>query len=156
MKWRRQLRYFLLRFLRLRDMPAKAALGFAVGACVNMYPAFGISVGVAAFLAGLVRANLVAGLLGNVMVKPLWPVMFYLNLWVGNLLIGHAGANTTRTFHGLIKMNWKAWMLVGKVFFLGAIVNTLILGTLLYIGVYWIFSSYRKQMLRFILTQKFI
>ncbi len=154
--WRRRLRYYLLRFLRLKDMPGKAALGFAVGACVNLYPAFGISVGVAVFLAGLVRANLVAGLLGNLTVKPLWPVMFYLNLWVGNKLVGHGEANLTQTLGGLLKMEWQAYMLVGKAFFLGAAVNSLVLGTILFLVVYRIFCCYRRQMIRFVLAQKLI
>lgn len=156
MNWRRRLRFYLLKFLRLKDMPSKAALGFAVGACVNLYPAFGISVGVAVFLAGLVRANLAAGLLGNLIMKPLFPVMFYLNLWVGNKLVGHGQSNLAQTLAGLLHMHWQAFVLVGKAFFLGAAVNSLVLGTILFLVVYRIFCCYRRRMIRFVLAQKLI
>ncbi len=154
--WRRKLRFNILKFLRLKDMPGRVALGFALGACVNFYPTFGFGVPLAIFIAGLVRGNLAASFLGDVIFKPLFPIMFYFDLVTGSKLIGQGITHIRYVMHGLLKLDWKIYQLVGKAFFLGALLNTLILGTILYIAVYEIFSRYHRQMTRLFLAQKLI
>lgn len=153
--WRRQFKFYLLRFLRLKDMPGKVALGFAVGSCVNFWPTFGFGVPIALFLAGLVRSTLVAGLIGDLMFKPLFPVMFYLDIWVGGKLVGQDTSHLVHAFGGLLRMKGWAYILVGRAFFVGAVVNSLILGTILFVVVYRIFTGYRYQLIQMVWKQKF-
>ncbi|AVX19526.1 MULTISPECIES: DUF2062 domain-containing protein [Carboxydocella] len=140
MRLGRRIRLFLLLFFRIKDMPAKVALGFAVGSCVNFYPTFGVGVPIALAAARLARGNVFAGLLGDLLFKPLFPFFFYLDLLVGNSLFGEKQAAISQQLLGLVKMEWQAFVQVGKAFFLGALVNSLLLGLILFLVVWRTFA----------------
>jgi len=154
--WRRRLRYYILKFLRLKGTPWKVALGFAVGAVVNFYPTFGFGVPLAGALAGFVRGNIPAGLIGDILFKPLFPAFFYLDLLLGNMLIGQRNADISRAVIDLAKLEPGAFLTVGKVFLIGAFINSLLVGLLLFMIIFKVFKSYRRQLIRVIMTQKLI
>lgn len=150
---RRQVRFTLIKFLRLKGAPRKIALGFAIGACVNFYPTFGIGVPLAGLLAGLAMASIPAGLLGDVAFKPLFPVFFYLNLVTGYIFWprGYNHIHKIRVEH--LEMKMATFYKLGKVFFAGALLNSLIMGTVLYAIVYFIMRKYRQPLLKMLMRR---
>lgn len=69
--WRRAFEYVGHRIKRLPDTPHKIALGFACGVFVSFSPLFGLHFIYAALCALLVRANMLAALLGTFFGNPL-------------------------------------------------------------------------------------
>lgn len=151
--FKRQLKYNLIKFLRLKGSPSKLALGFAVGACVNFYPTFGFGVPLAGLAAGIILASIPAGLLGDIIFKPLFPVFFYLNLLTGHLLWTSRAQNVHHVWKALMDPKLSALADIGKVFFTGAIVNSIILGTILYIFINFIVERYRLSILKWLVSK---
>ncbi len=147
---RRAIKYYLLKFLRLRGTPWKVALGFALGACINFYPTFGVGVLLAGLLAGVFRVSISAALLGDLLFKSLFPAFFYFNIVMGNFLLGKDLRHLTRSLVILTHLNRSNIKLISEVFFLGAVVNTLILGVLLTSLVFILFSRYSAALARLV------
>lgn len=150
---RRRVRFTLIKFLRLKGAPRKIALGFAIGACVNFYPTFGIGVPLAALFAGLAMASIPAGLLGDVAFKPLFPVFFYLNLVTGYIFWPRGNNDVNKLWVEILNMKMITFIKLGKIFFAGALFNTLILGTVLYAVVYFIMRKYRQRLLKMLMRR---
>lgn len=148
----RLVRYYLLKFFRLNGSPRKVALGFSLGVCMNFYPTFGFGLAMAAVLAGLLRANIAASLLGDTLFKIFFPFFFYLNYLVGEMLIGH------RFVYSIGVGRWEHHghdlIQVSEAFFLGMILNTLIVGTILYFLTHWLILNHRRQILRLFLRKR--
>lgn len=87
-------KYIGRRVQRIRDTPEKIALGFACGALASFTPLFGLHFFVAAFLAWIMRANVVAGLFGTIVGNPLsFPFIATASLGIGRFLLGDRGNN---------------------------------------------------------------
>ena len=87
-------KYIGRRVQRIRDTPEKIALGFACGALASFTPLFGLHFFVAAFLAWIMRANVVAGLFGTIVGNPLsFPFIATASLGLGRFLLGDRGNN---------------------------------------------------------------
>ncbi len=156
-KFRRAVRYYLLKFLRLKGTPLKVALGFALGACINFYPTFGAGVLLAGLLAGFFRVSITASLLGDIVFKSFFPVFFYFNLLTGNFLLGQKPKHIMGTLKKLLimsRLNVVELKFFGKTFFYGALVNTLLLGALLTFLIYFVFSRYRINIARYVYRLK--
>lgn len=85
--WRRAINYIGLRLKRLPDTPHKIALGFAIGAFVCFTPFFGLHFFAAAFLAWVLRGNVMAALTGTFFGNPLtFPIIaavsYRMGLWI--------------------------------------------------------------------------
>ncbi len=151
--FKRWLKYNLIKFLRLKGAPGKLALGFAVGAGINFYPTFGFGVPLAGLAAGLVLASIPAGVLGDVIFKPLFPVFFYLNLVTGRLFWSGRVREVDYFWPGLQHPTLSDLAVTGKIFFTGALINSLILGIVLYIWIYFIVERYRLPILRWLVSR---
>ncbi|NPV26721.1 MAG: DUF2062 domain-containing protein [Firmicutes bacterium] len=151
---RRLVRYYLLKFLRLNGSPRKVALGFALGVCMNFYPTFGFGLALAVVLAGVMRANIAASLLGDTLFKWLFPVFFYLNYVVGEFLIDHPAGGLAGTSSSVWEWSRHNLTQISQAFFLGMVLNTLILGTTLYFLTHWLILNHRRQLLRFLLRRR--
>jgi len=149
-RFQRALRYYLLRFLRLRGTPWKVALGFALGACINFYPTFGVGVLVAGLLASAFRVSITAALLGDLIFKSFFPLFFYFNIVVGNFLLGRNSRHPRLAANRIYNLTYAEFKHVGEAFFLGSGVNTLILGGILTVVVYFIFTRYRSRLAHFV------
>lgn len=149
-RFRRATRYYLLRFLRLRGAPWKVALGFALGSCINFYPTFGIGVLLAGLLASAFRVSITAAVLGDLIFKTFFPVFFYFNLLVGNFLLGQKPRHIGPTLRRLIHLSITDLEDVSAAFFMGSVVNTLILGGILTAVVYILFTHYRHRLVHFV------
>lgn len=87
--WRRSLRYFGKRVLRLSDSPHAIALGFAFGVGVSWTPFVGFHFVMSAVLAYFLGGNVVASALGTVVGNPLtFPAMWWLAYELGHLMLG--------------------------------------------------------------------
>lgn len=85
----RKLRYFYLRFIRLKATPEHIARGFAIGIFWGMFPLPGIQMLTAVVTAALLRGSKVAAIAGTWLGNPLTTLpLTALNLHVGHTLLG--------------------------------------------------------------------
>ncbi|MBU6235450.1 MAG: DUF2062 domain-containing protein [Alphaproteobacteria bacterium] len=88
MGWKRTLKYYSLRLLRLSAAAQGVARGLACGVTVSFFPVFGVHTLAAAGMALITRSNIFAATLGALMFPPvLLPFIFSLDFWVGNKLM---------------------------------------------------------------------
>lgn len=92
--WRRAMRYFFRRVLRLTGSPYAIAIGFAMGSYASFTPFVGFHFIISFILAFIVRGNMIAAALGTAVGNPLtfpfiWGITFKAGSWV---LGGEAGA----------------------------------------------------------------
>lgn len=84
----RQLRYFYLRFLRLRGSPETIARGLAAGVFAGWFPLFGLQIILGIALATLVRGNKLVAAAGTWISNPFTYIPIYLfNFRVGQWLM---------------------------------------------------------------------
>lgn len=123
--------YNWLKLWRVRDSSERVARGFALGLIVNFHPTFGFGVLISGFVARLFGGNAIAGLIGGATLTLAWPLLFYLNVKVGSLAfppkirVEELEDVTERAVDALV------W---GKTFLVGAVVNSLVVGLLVYVG----------------------
>jgi len=87
--WRRAVNYIGHRLKRLPDTPHRIALGIACGVFVSFSPVFGLHFLYAALLAMMLRANILAALLGTFLGNPLtFPFMAAVSYRLGRQLLG--------------------------------------------------------------------
>lgn len=121
--------YQSARFFRLSGSRERAARGFAIGLACNFYPTFGIGGFIAIFLARLFGGNAIAGFIGGSLLAVFWPVLFYLNIKVGGILVRppilveDLDDVTPQTISALV------W---GQTFAVGCIVNSFLAGATAY------------------------
>jgi uncharacterized protein (DUF2062 family) len=142
-------RYFvfnLIRLFRIRAASERVARGFALGLIVNFFPTFGFGVLISGFVAKFFGGNPIAGVIGGATLTFFWPMLFYLNLKTGSLLvqkpipIDEFDDVTERTIDALV------W---GKTFTVGAIVNSVIAGLTVYILLRSIYHEVRPGALTY-------
>lgn len=87
--WRRAVHYIGYRLKRLPDTPHRISLGIAAGVFVSFSPLFGLHFIYAGLVAMLVRANILASLLGTFLGNPLtFPVIAAVSYRSGKELMG--------------------------------------------------------------------
>lgn len=120
--WRRGFEYVGRRVQRLPDTPHKIALGLAAGAFASFTPFFGLHFLLAAVLAIVVRANVMASLLGTFIGNPLtFPFIAASALGLGRWLLGrnHGGSEFAEIAHafgeawGGITLTVQSWFGMG-------------------------------------------
>ena len=137
-------RYHTLSLFRLDGGSEPVARGFALGALINFFPTFGFGVVVSGFLAGVCGGNVLAGFVGGAVFAVLWPLLFFLNMRVGDyfylspIRVDELEDVDDRTIDALV---------MGKTFLWGAVVNCLVFGLLSYGLVYLAHSRWRFQVL---------
>lgn len=120
----------LLRLFRLRESRERIARGFALGLIVNLLPTFGFGVLISGFFARFLGGNLAAGLAGGASLMFPWPLLFYLNMRVGQVFVGspqiidELGDVTEESTRAL------AW---GHAFLVGSAVNCIVVGLIVYL-----------------------
>lgn len=99
-------RYVRARLQRLPGSPHRIALGAALGVGVSFTPLFGLHIALAAGVAWVLRANMVAALLGTMVGNPLtFPLIAPLAIRAGNLMLGTTASETA----GEQVSNWQ-WL----------------------------------------------
>ena len=91
MNLKRQLKYFYLRFVRIRAHPKDIARGMAMGILLGMTPTFGFQMVLAVFLAALLKENKVASVLGVWITNPVSaPFVYAINYKIGLFILGRS------------------------------------------------------------------
>lgn len=150
MIYRRRVKYYLIKLCRLHDSPLSVAGGFAVGTIIHFYPTAGFGALFAVGLSSLLRTNNIAATLAWAITSPLFPFFFYLNLVVGTMLFEPAERSISKIINNIVYVGWKDILHLGKAFFLGAIINSIIAAAVLWWLGYMILKHNRKNILRFI------
>ncbi|HSM84225.1 MAG TPA: DUF2062 domain-containing protein [Nodosilinea sp.] len=108
-KWRRQLRYFYLRFLRLQGTPEQLARGMAAGVFSGCYPLFGFQILIGVGVATVLRGNRIMAAAATWVSNPFTYVpIFAFNYQVGLWLLGGGPAESFQDLDTL-----RGWMDMG-------------------------------------------
>ncbi|GAB7387033.1 DUF2062 domain-containing protein [Bacillaceae bacterium] len=141
-KWKRFLKLHLLRMFRSADGAHRIALGFALGVTIHFAPTFGFGPAIAVGISNVFRANPVAGFAGWLATSWAWPLLFLLNYYIGDWLLG-----TDFEPHAIVQ---EKAVELGASFFLGMVVNEIFAGTLSYLICYWLVCRHRETVIRWI------
>ena len=95
--WKRSTQYLFHRIGRMPGTPYSTSAGFACGAAVSFTPFVGLHILLAGLCAWLIRANIMAAVIGTAVGNPwtfpfIWTFIFNLGVWVG---AGGSGANAS-------------------------------------------------------------
>jgi uncharacterized protein (DUF2062 family) len=135
-----------IRLFRIREESERVARGFALGLVVNFFPTFGLGVLISGFVARLFGGNAAAGLVGGATLTFFWPALFYLNMRVGGLFfrpeipVEDLEDVTQKTVNALV------W---GRSFMVGAVLNSLIAGTAVYLTLRAVYRQIRPGSLAY-------
>ena len=89
MKYSRQIRYYYLRFIRLRGEPHELALGLAFGIFAGMMPIMPFQIALAVALALVFKGSKITAALGTWISNPLnWYLVYYYSYRIGASLMG--------------------------------------------------------------------
>src|SRR6185295_8868810 len=133
--WRRALRYFGKRVLRLSGSPHAVAIGFAIGIFIAWSPFFGFHYLIAAGLTWIFRGNLIAAILSCTLGNPLTlPAMWALAYQVGDLILGvdPALVPPPEVAENLAEKSWGAIVEILMPVLLGSIPLGLVTGGISY------------------------
>jgi uncharacterized protein len=120
--WRRSIEYVRHRVSRLPDTPHRIALGFSCGVAASFTPFFGFHFFIAAALAWMLRANVIAGLIGTVAGNPLtFPLIASISLNLGRRIVGNGvtGRDFGRVTDALAEGAQGLWESLLSVFGIG-------------------------------------
>ena len=86
--WKRSTQYLFHRIGRLPGTPYSTAAGFACGAAISFTPFVGFHILLAGLCAWLIRANIMAAVIGTAVGNPwtfpfIWTFIFNLGVWIG-------------------------------------------------------------------------
>ena len=147
MIFERQIRYYYLRFIRLRGEPHELALGMAFGIFSGMMPILPFQTALAVALALFFKGSKIAAALGTWVSNPLnWYFLYYYSYKLGALIlrIPEQNAIFSSVMTG-IQSGEDAMVVVGKIFGAGGaviaafLVGGLVMGTAASIPFYFIF-----------------
>lgn len=92
MKYSRQIKYYYLRFIRLRGEPHELALGIAFGIFAGLMPIMPFQTALAIALALFFRGSKITAALGTWISNPLnWYFLYYYSFKIGTSLLGLPG-----------------------------------------------------------------
>lgn len=148
----RKIKYLLLRLLRIKGNAHKIALGFTIGMLINFVPSFGLGPLLSAAGAKLLRANPVAGFIGGLSLLWIFPILFYLNVVVGEWFIPievNDLEDSLEDTEEAIEVGFQ----IGKAFLIGMVINMITFGMITYFLIYTVIKKYRVEVLQFITTK---
>ena len=98
MKYSRQLKYYYLRFIRLRGAPNELALGMAFGIFSGMMPIMPFQIALAVTLALFYKGSKITAALGTWISNPLnWYFLYFFSYKIGAWILGLSGKGKTIT-----------------------------------------------------------
>lgn len=162
----RYLKLNTIRLLRLRKGAHQVAVGFAVGLVPSWYPLLGIGPLLSLGLNRLVKGALPAAIFAASLDSFIWPLTFFMNYHTGHFLVAlwRSSSLPSRMPHVQIP-DWPEdymqpihhahrWRDAGIDFTVGATVNSLIFGIIIYIVIKWVMLRYREPLLRMLRGKK--
>ncbi|MFC1883530.1 DUF2062 domain-containing protein [Thermodesulfobacteriota bacterium] len=154
MKLDRRLRYYYLRFIRLRGEPHELALGMAFGALTGMMPILPFQSVTAIALAVFFKASKITAALGTWISNPLnWYLLYFYNYKLGVYLLGLKADNSAfASIMNSIKTNEEALVIAGKILHAGGtmvaafLIGGLVMGAITAPPTYYIFLYIFKRL----------
>jgi uncharacterized protein len=120
----RKLRYFYLRFIRLKATPEHIARGFAIGIFWGMFPLPGLQMLTAIVTAAFLRGSKIAAIAGTWLGNPLTTVpLAALNFHVGQTLLGRTWTSLPNTTLRSIEDVWNLGSATISAYLLGCLVT---------------------------------
>ncbi len=117
MKFNRQLKYYYLRFIRLKGEPNELALGMALGVFTGMMPIMPFQIALAVTLAILLKGSKITAAIGTWISNPLnWYLIYFYDYRLGASLLGLSERKAL--FSGIIeamKSGQKPLVIVSKI-----------------------------------------
>lgn len=133
MTFNRWLRYMYLKIKRMKDNPKKLARGLALGVFLNFLPTFGTGFFIALVAARFVRANVFLACSASLATKWCIPVLYALNLKVGQLVLGMPSETLVTLWAKIAGLDFSGILSLGKPFLLGSVVNSFVVSYIAYI-----------------------
>ena len=133
MKTYRYLKYYYLKFLRLKGEPQELAIGMSVGIFIGMMPIMPFQIASAVGLALLFRGSKITAILGTWISNPFnWFLLYYYNYKIGAFILGLSEKNAIfSSIMTAVKSVEDPMVIVEKIFAGGGIVAaTFLLGGL--------------------------
>jgi len=146
---KRSLRYFYIRFIRLRGSPEAVAKGMALGVFIGMTPTVGIQIPLALFFAMLLKENQIAAQVGVWVSNPLTTFPIYtFNFHLGKYIIGGNDFKLPdfSSFHEIITLG-KDLLLPLAV---GSIISAVVASVIAYIITLKIYAAIRRKRTAFL------
>ena len=155
MKFSRQLKYYYLRFIRLRGSPDELALGIAFGVFVGMMPIMPFQIALAVTLAIFFKGSKITAALGTWISNPFnWYFLYFFSYKIGAMILGlsekHRGFSTIMES---VRHGEEAMTVIGKLasasgsimaaFLLGGFVMGFIVAIPSYFIFLWVFRIIR-------------
>ena len=144
---RRFLRYFQLRFIRLRGSPHELALGMALGIFTGSMPVMPFQIAIAVLLALIFKGSKIAAALGTWISNPLnWYFLYYYSYKVGAAILQLP--NTNGVFASVmtsVRNSEDGWLIAGKIVNAGGnmiaafLIGGLVLGLVIAPPFYFVF-----------------
>lgn len=119
-----------IRLFRIRGQDERVARGFSLGLIVNLFPTFGFGVLISGFVAKALGGNGIAGLVGGAALTFAWPLLFYINMRVGGQFTTPAVEIDELSDVSEKNVDALSW---GHTFMIGAVINAVLLGGLVYL-----------------------
>ena len=144
MRYDRRLRYYYLRFIRLRGEPHELALGMAFGIFAGMMPIMPFQIALAVTMALLFKASKITAALGTWVSNPLnWYFLYYFTYKIGAKVLGLSERNhILSSILESARQGEGAMVVIGKIAGAGgAISGALLLGGII-LGVLAALPSY--------------
>jgi uncharacterized protein (DUF2062 family) len=156
MNFNRQMKYYYLRFVRLRGEPNELALGIALGVFAGMMPILPFQTAFAVTLALLFKGSKITAALGTWVSNPLnWYFQYYYSYKLGALILGIPKEN--RAFTSImtaIRSGEETMVIAGKLigassamitaFLLGGLLMGIVLAPPAYYIFYRLFNYIRR------------
>ena len=118
----RAIEYVAIRLKRIPDTPHKISLGMSCGIFSSFTPLFGLHFLIAGFLSYLLRANVLASLIGTFVGNPItFPIITVFNLKLGEWILGSSeyssgdGGKIFEGFLDLIFLIYKSFFTEGSI-----------------------------------------
>ena len=160
MDYRRQLRYYFLRLMRLKGAPHELALGITLGIFVGMMPIMPFQTALAVTLALFFKGSKITAILGTWVSNPLnWYFLYYFSFKIGAFILGLSEEN--RIFLSVmesINNNEEILVILGKFAHAGgAIIFAFLIGGFVmgvaaaipsyffFIRAFWFIKSWREK-----------
>ncbi len=149
MIFERQIRYYYLRFIRLRGEPHELALGMAFGVFTGMMPIVPFQIAAAVALSLLFKGSKITAVLGTWISNPLnWYFLYYANYKLGAFILCIPAQNQMFTsVMAAIKSGEESMVIAEKILSAGSfgavtfLLGGLIMGTVVALPTYFMFLS---------------
>jgi uncharacterized protein (DUF2062 family) len=131
---RRFLRYFYLRFIRLRGTPHELALGIALGLYAGSMPILPFQIALAVLLALIFKGSKIAAALGTWISNPLnWYFLYYYSYKIGAALLHLPDTNGVfASVMASVRNREDGWIIAGKIMDAGGhMIGAFLLGGLI-------------------------